>query len=108
MNASNLPRYSLRAGEIRAERGAGDTIPEPEMGLAIALACAISNAANERLGETLPAADRVTVRYGDDEVNELRETLAATRGQRRDVGTVPPSVLVRRSFGPPLPRTDEE
>jgi hypothetical protein len=102
----NPSQPKQRPPVFRAEREFGDTLREPELAIATALVRAFSKSAI-----TLPATDstaegRVTVRYGDDELDGLRATLTTRRALRR--ASVPASLLARRSFGPPLPRTDDE
>jgi hypothetical protein len=104
MAGSIHPRAMQRAVEFRADSGAGDTIPEPELAIAIVIAFS-------RSAVTLPAANspvegNVTARYGDDELDGLRGPASSQRTLRH--ARVPASLLARRSFGPPLPRTDDE
>lgn len=95
---------------FRTENEASDTIPEPELAHAVSIVRAF-----DRFAITLPASEattqeKVTARYGDDELDALRETLTANRARRRASApaSAPASLIVRRSFGRPLPRTDEE
>jgi hypothetical protein len=113
MTSSVHPELEHRAGAFRAEIGAGDTIPEPE--LAIAAAAALSACATRVSVRPFPRAqpepgDKVTARYDEEELVVLREALEAarTRARTRAPKSVPASIVARRSFGPPLPRTDDE
>ena len=110
MSASRRPDRATFEADLRAARGPSDTLPEPEMGLAVALACARSEAERDRPSARPGSDDRITSRYGEIERIALRDTVVAlrARGAPATRSAVPPSLVARRSFGPPLPRHDPD